>query len=141
MMPKRIQMRRTKGWRKPAGAIYVGRPTTWGNPGETALFFRMWLDGTLLEPARTWFAEPPFPARRAEILSSLGDLRGRDLGCWCKLCARHKDGKPFDEPCADCAPCHADVLGELANGPNSARLIVLTTARHSPRALSTAMEE
>ena len=30
--PKRIQRRRTKGWRMPAGAIYVGRPTKWGNP-------------------------------------------------------------------------------------------------------------
>src|ERR1035437_1021501 len=29
--PKRIQRRRTKGWRMPEGAIYVGRPTKWGN--------------------------------------------------------------------------------------------------------------
>ena len=29
--PKRIQRKRTKGWRMPAGAIYVGRPTKWGN--------------------------------------------------------------------------------------------------------------
>ena len=31
-MPKRIQRQRTKGWRMPEGAIYVGRPTVWGNP-------------------------------------------------------------------------------------------------------------
>lgn len=31
-MPKRIQRRRTKGWRMPTGAVYVGRPTIWGNP-------------------------------------------------------------------------------------------------------------
>lgn len=30
--PKRIQLRRTKGWRKPEGAIVVARPTKWGNP-------------------------------------------------------------------------------------------------------------
>lgn len=30
--PKRIQLRRTKGWRKPKGAIVVARPTMWGNP-------------------------------------------------------------------------------------------------------------
>ena len=30
--PQRIQMRRTKGWRKPEGAVYVGRPSRWGNP-------------------------------------------------------------------------------------------------------------
>jgi Domain of unknown function (DUF4326) len=32
--PKRIQQRRTKGWRKPDGAISVGRPHKWGNPFE-----------------------------------------------------------------------------------------------------------
>lgn len=31
-MPKRIQRQRTKGWRMPAGCVYVGRPTKWGNP-------------------------------------------------------------------------------------------------------------
>ncbi len=30
--PKRIQLRRTKGWRMPEGAVYVGRPTRFGNP-------------------------------------------------------------------------------------------------------------
>lgn len=32
MIPRRIQRRRTKGWTMPPGAIYVGRPTKWGNP-------------------------------------------------------------------------------------------------------------
>ena len=31
-MPERIQRRRTKGWRMPEGAVFVGRPTKWGNP-------------------------------------------------------------------------------------------------------------
>jgi hypothetical protein len=30
--PKRIQRRRVAGWRMPAGAVYVGRPSKWGNP-------------------------------------------------------------------------------------------------------------
>lgn len=30
--PTRIQRKRTKGWKMPEGAIYVGRPTQWGNP-------------------------------------------------------------------------------------------------------------
>lgn len=30
--PKRIQLRRTKGWRMPEGAMSVARPTRWGNP-------------------------------------------------------------------------------------------------------------
>jgi hypothetical protein len=31
-MPVRIQRRRAAGWRLPEGAVYVGRPTLWGNP-------------------------------------------------------------------------------------------------------------
>jgi len=31
-MPSRIQRKRTKGWRMPEGAVYVGRPTYWGSP-------------------------------------------------------------------------------------------------------------
>ena len=31
-LPIRIQRRRAKGWRMPEGAVYVGRPTKWGNP-------------------------------------------------------------------------------------------------------------
>lgn len=30
--PKRIQRKRTAGWRMPEGAVYVGRPSKWGNP-------------------------------------------------------------------------------------------------------------
>ncbi|MEM7046059.1 MAG: DUF4326 domain-containing protein [Pseudomonadota bacterium] len=33
-MPKRIQRKRTKGWRMPPNTIYVGRSTKWGNPIE-----------------------------------------------------------------------------------------------------------
>lgn len=32
MKPKRIQRKRTKGWRLPDGAISVARPGRWGNP-------------------------------------------------------------------------------------------------------------
>ncbi len=31
-MAERIQLRRTRGWRLPAGAIVVARPSKWGNP-------------------------------------------------------------------------------------------------------------
>lgn len=40
---KRIQRKRTKGWRMPDNSIYVGRPTMWGNPfkvvGDTIYVF------------------------------------------------------------------------------------------------------
>ena len=38
--PKRIQRRRTKGWRMPPNTVYVGRPTRWGNPFLSAAEFR-----------------------------------------------------------------------------------------------------
>jgi len=41
------------------------------------------------------------PERRRRLLESLPELRGRDLGCYCRL----------DQE------CHADVLLELANRP------------------------
>jgi hypothetical protein len=94
-LTKRIQRRRTKGWRLPKNTVYVGRPTRWGNPfpitpecdRETAIAsYRAWL----LDPART---EGP------TIAEIQRDLRGRDLACWCRL----------DEP------CHADILLEIAN--------------------------
>lgn len=56
------------------------------------------------------------PKRRQAILDGLEALRGRDLACWCRLCDRHADGLPLGETCPDCAPCHADVLLEIANG-------------------------
>jgi len=31
IQPKRIQRKRTKGWRMPPNAVYVGRPSRWGN--------------------------------------------------------------------------------------------------------------
>ena len=34
--PRRIQRKRTKNWKMPKNAVYVGRPGKWGNP-----FFRL----------------------------------------------------------------------------------------------------
>lgn len=42
-------------------------------------------------------------------------LRGHNLACFCHLCPAHALGKPFDLVCVDCAPCHADRLGMIAN--------------------------
>lgn len=32
MNPHRVQLRRTKGWRKPPDTVVVARPSKWGNP-------------------------------------------------------------------------------------------------------------
>lgn len=100
-MPKRIQRRRVKGWKMPAGAVSVTRPGVFGNPfvlkdpvlpgdRERAVSaFRRWLNGTI----------PGAEAQRSRLLARLQELRGKDLACFC----------------AEGATCHADVLLELAN--------------------------
>jgi hypothetical protein len=98
--PKRIQRKRTKGWRMPEGAVYVGRPSLWGNPYKPG---HNWHGGKMtatqaIDAYREYITEALFisPNRLGDELSA---LRGKDLVCWCQL----------DRP------CHADVLLELAN--------------------------
>jgi hypothetical protein len=69
--------------------VYVGRPTKWGNP------FKVGRDGTrdeTIEMYRWWVAN-------SSLYDDIGELRDKDLACWCAPKA-----------------CHADVLLELANG-------------------------
>lgn len=51
---KRIQRSRAKGWRMPDGAIYVGRPSPWGNPFP--------IDGEWITGAARAFGYPTGPA-------------------------------------------------------------------------------
>lgn len=97
MKPKRVQRKRTKGWRMPEGAVYVGRPTKWGNAfmvgGESPYGGRIWDRADAVNHYRSHW--------QGYILDTEAalELRGKDLACWC----------PLDEP------CHADVLLEWAN--------------------------
>lgn len=93
MTPKRIQRSRTKGWRMPEGAIYVGRPTRWGNPFEVAAEY----DRAVMFDTKYRFYYLEHPDGEARFLPVLM-LAGHDLACWC----------PLDQP------CHADVLLKLA---------------------------
>lgn len=113
--PKRIQRKRTKGWTMPPNTVYVGRPTRWGNPFRVAAadkseraiaayrallmldykWFRehagySWMAGAVM----TWSLKT-----HVDVVRLLEPLRGKDLACWCK----------------EGAPCHADILLELAN--------------------------
>jgi hypothetical protein len=93
MKPKRIQRKRTKGWKMPEGAVYVGRPTKWGNSFSVLEY------GQRLAIAN-------YRKRAAGMLGigvDFSELRGKDLACWC----------PLDQP------CHADVLLEIANAPEA----------------------
>jgi len=123
MMPKRIQLSRRKGWKKPPGAIVVARPTRWGNPFRRDYEGRdfrggVYLDGVpmsvapdhaLVKAYREWVEGKLFAGdewlepRRRWILDHLPDLRGHDLCCWCRL------GQA----------CHGDTLLALSNGSPS----------------------
>lgn len=105
----RIQLRRTKGWRKPGNTVVVARPTKWGNRFHIGLP----ANPTAADSVRR-FREEQAPEHDE---FNLRELRGKNLACWCRLCAAHADGKPLGITCDACAPCHADVLLELANGP------------------------
>ena len=105
-MSKRIQRKRTKGWRMPPNTVYVGRSTRWGNEfvgvprkiavERYALHLREYFGFVESEVKRAFH---PLPVKSTEFEAWLKPLRGKDLACWC----------PLNEP------CHADVLLELAH--------------------------
>lgn len=93
-MPRRLQQKRTKGWRKPPNAIVVSRPSKWGNPfpideehdrEAVVMKFREWIRSD--------------DAKAVALRAQLDELRGKDLLCFCPVPG----------------PCHGDVLIELAN--------------------------
>ena len=101
--PKRVQRKRTKGWRMPDGARYVGRPSKWGNPfhvGGKAHVFMLggWVQEDIPNAAvavgmfEDWLSQKVNVRRdgdwyRNNMLVSLsaGELFGLDLVCWCPL--------------------------------------------------------
>lgn len=123
--PRRIQRKRAKGWRMPADAVYVGRPTKWGNPwrivpvrdhsfpwGDAAdvvhevtghsvgRFERVRHSSHSPTGAAYWAMRAYGRDLSADLIADAErELAGRDLACWCRL----------DQP------CHADVLLWLAN--------------------------
>jgi len=119
MKPKRIQRKRTKGWRMPENTIYVGRGSRWGNPfvivsADNEHWVYDTLSGQYSEKTHSTKAEAAKEAcelyefvlrseHREELGEFLKPLKGKDLACWCKL----------DQP------CHADVLLEIANNEKS----------------------
>lgn len=75
----------------PDGAIYIGRPSRWGNP------FVIGKDGdraAVIAKYRAWLLANP-----EMVATAKRDLAGKDLVCFCSP-----------------APCHGDVLLEVANG-------------------------
>lgn len=131
--PKRIQLSRKKGWRMPHGARKVDRATPFGNPFKVGMTVYLHEDGApskgyrsrsvvvrdtehSIELFRLAYTSgeivdflPPYQFNHLPVPDGWGApdllemLRGRDLACWC----------PLDKP------CHADVLLDLANSPES----------------------
>lgn len=110
--PPRLQLSRAAGSRLPADAVKVDRSTMWGNPFRADVVtpevrasgavsaadaYRLWLAGNA-------HLRKVLPPKRADILARLPELRGKPLACWCR----------------PGAPCHADVLLDLANQPETA---------------------
>src|SRR5204862_5560979 len=78
--PKRIQRSRAKGWKMPANAIYVGRPTVWGNP---------YVVGSQLMNGETLTAEKAVALYEQHLADNFSErdirhcLHDKDLACWC----------------------------------------------------------
>ena len=125
-MPERIQLRRTRGWRKPPGVVAVARPSEFGNPFRVVALrglpvqirhsLRPWEDVHLRDVADVPTGRALTVAMFEQALRA-GELRydvayvrerlaGRDLACWC----------PLEDAEGNRVPCHADVLLAVANG-------------------------
>jgi hypothetical protein len=109
---KRVQRSRRKGSRTPEGAIYVGRPTMWGNPfavtgrghAKATILHKEWLAGHLgaLTLERMGYCPAEIDALgrlRERVLTQLHRLASHDLACWCPLTSQW---------------CHAETLLVLA---------------------------
>src|ERR1700733_7481235 len=107
---KRIQLKRERGRRIPPNTAKVDRTTRFGNPfsvvqwpERAVALHRAWLTCELtdemIQRTSPGLIAKHLLARRFAVHVALGDLRGKNLACWCKR--------------GD--PCHADLLLELAN--------------------------
>lgn len=83
----------------PADAVYIGRPSKWGNPfthiatHRTLARFVVETREKAVESYVEWIIEQTETGQLDPK-----ELRGKDLVCWCKPAA-----------------CHGDILLELAN--------------------------
>lgn len=104
MVAKRVQRRRTQGWRMPEGAVNVTRPCEWSNPFKVGASVRY---GYSVATRKVVTITPAIAVALFEawIIDKgwtdqiRSELAGKDLVCWC----------PLDEP------CHADVLLRVAS--------------------------
>jgi hypothetical protein len=113
-LPTRLHRTRRARAATPVGAVYVGRPTLWGNPfsgrprighARSVILYQAWIAGDLSPRVLrcAGFTESEINALqrwRARLIPSLSQLRGRSLQCWCPLTSDW---------------CHADALLRIVN--------------------------
>jgi hypothetical protein len=116
-IPTRGQRKRTKGWTAPEGALYVGRPSQWGNPWRIKgvarghVVIHEPVTGRARSVVGTYDTVEEAAARAVQeyreylagqselwLYGRLQPLYGKILLCWCPL------GQE----------CHVDVLIEYA---------------------------
>ena len=103
-VPKRIQLRRAKGWRMPENTVKVDRTTKWGNPFKVGA--RNPCGSVTINARHAWQLYLGFaPQNERLVAAARTELKGKNLACWCKLPA------PFEDDV-----CHAAVLLKIANG-------------------------
>jgi hypothetical protein len=126
--PHRVQLQRTKGWRKPDNTVVVARPSQWGNGYKAMRCGDGW---SVFAGRLEWWIERVGIVSREEavaesirlfrlgverwaadefdsddpVADALAELRGKNLACWC----------PLEDAQGNRVPCHADVLLDLAN--------------------------
>jgi hypothetical protein len=105
-IPFRVQLSRKRGWCIPENTVKVDRSTKWGNPFRPNRSRDKAYCAKLFEYlAGGYFClcdDPDPEVQRAYLRmakENIGQLRGKNLACWCPLSA----------------PCHADVLLKAAN--------------------------
>jgi hypothetical protein len=116
--PKRIQLRRSKGWRMPANTVKVDRTTIFGNPfsveqhghSGSVRMYQLWLEWKLPDGAFPDWAMAMLCTKRQMVMKALPRLQGKNLACWCAL---PEAGEPDF--------CHAAVLLEIAKAGQSGR--------------------
>jgi len=113
--PRRIQLRRTRGFRlqevskalNGLSCVKIDRSTPWGNPfivGKGCSRFGAVNNFAAMVTGlrTTYFGEECLERQRAwarYAREHLHELRGKNLACWCR------EGEP----------CHADILLKIAN--------------------------
>lgn len=105
--PRRVQLRRAKGWRMPPNTVKIDRTTLFGNPFSVIKYGHdraVGLHGAWLTGRSVGKQSADMRQRRKAVLEALPTLRGKNLAC---LCALPEHGAPDN--------CHAALLLELAN--------------------------